>query len=144
MAAGLLVLGCVSVAASPAGASPTAFRATLTGAAVPGGGEPRGSGFAYVVIDESVNQICVFLFSQGSSPVIFAHIHKGAAGAIGPHAVDLTDPINTAAGSYSVTCSQDEAPQTLHDIAANPGGYYVNVHTRAFPNGGVRGQLAPL
>jgi len=29
-------------------------------------------------------------------------------------------------------------------ILAHPKGYYVNVHTAAFPNGAVRGQLKPL
>jgi hypothetical protein len=30
----------------------------------------------------------------------------------------------------------------VKDIAANPGGYYVNVHTADFKGGAIRGQLS--
>ena len=32
----------------------------------------------------------------------------------------------------------------MADILANPGDYYVTVHTGEFPDGAIRGQLAPV
>jgi hypothetical protein len=68
-----------------------------------------------------------------------AHIHgvagrTEAAGIV----VGLTPP-GSATGTSS-DCVGVEAG-LLAAIVANPGNYYVNVHTTAFPGGEVRGQL---
>jgi hypothetical protein len=136
-------VACIGLAASPAGAAPAVLRATLTGSAVPTGGDPDGSGQAYVVVDEAANRICVVLFAQNISESIGAHIHKGRAGEIGPHVVGLNTPVGTGGGELSVTC-QAGTGTVLHDIVADPADYYVNVHTTDYPLGAVRGQLVPV
>jgi CHRD domain-containing protein len=35
-------------------------------------------------------------------------------------------------------------PALLEDICRNPGEYYINLHTDAFPGGEIRGQLQPF
>lgn len=140
---GLAVLATLSLAASPASAAVTVLQATLTGAAVPGGGDPDAVGFAYAIIDDASGQICVLVFTQGTSPLIGAHIHQGGPGVVGPHAVDLITPTFTPGGAFSYTCTQ-EPPELLRSIAANPGGYYVNVHSTEFPGGALRGQLTAV
>ncbi len=131
----------IALTASPAHAAPVVFRATLTGAAVPTGGDPAGSGFAVVVVDDDRNLICAAVFVTGSLPADAAHIHRAPAGVIGPHAVDLLNPVGAAAGSVSNGCYT--APEAvLDDIVANPSNYYVNVHNPGYPLGSVRGQLA--
>lgn len=68
-----------------------------------------------------------------------AHIH-GVAGRTeaAPPIVPLVHP-DSATGTSS-DCVGVEAG-LLAAIVANPGDYYVNVHTAAFPGGEVRGQL---
>ena len=63
------------------------------------------------------------------------HIHRGVAGVNGPVVINF----NAAyAGAVVVT------PVLAAEVIANPAGFYVNLHTAAFPGGEVRGQLAAL
>ena len=130
--------------ASPASAATAVLRATLTAAEVPTGGDPAGSGEAYVVADTTTGRVCTVVIVRGVTRVIAAHIHTGATGVIGPHAIDLNTPIDYGSGiAYSVTCTM-ESPALVADLIANPGGYYVNVHSFARPLGALRGQLTTL
>jgi hypothetical protein len=112
------------------------LKAKLTGAAEKPAGDPKGAGSATVKVDTAKNQVCYELKVEGLTGTM-AHIHKGAADASGPVAVPLTAP--DAAGKSQGCATADAA--VVKDIAANPGGYYVNVHSAAFPGGAIRGQL---
>jgi hypothetical protein len=134
----------VFLLAAPAGAATAVLGSTLTGAEVPTGGDPAGSGQAYVVVDTSTGRVCTVVVVRGVTAIIAAHIHKGAAGVIGPHAIDLNTPIDYGGGTAtSVTCTL-ESPALAADLIANPSGYYVNVHSAARPLGALRGQLRAL
>ena len=63
--------------------------------------------------------------------VIMAHIHIGAAGVPGPIVVELRPPFN----GFSAACTTSS--QCGDTIAANPSGYYVNVHSDEFQPGTV-------
>lgn len=115
--------------ATAASAAETTLHATLTGS----GG---GSGTATVKVDEAKNQVCWDLTTKGLTDVVAAHIHKGAAGANGPPVVPFTKPENGA--SKGCATAKDGVAK---DIVANPGDYYVNVHTKTAPAGAIRGQL---
>ena len=65
-----------------------------------------------------------------------AHIHTGGPGENGPPVVPLTAPADGTSGGC-----QPIAADLSAALLANPGGYYVNVHTQAFPGGVIRGQL---
>ena len=131
----------LALTASPASAEPVLFRVTLTPQTVPTGGDPAGSGFAVVIVDDERDLICATVFARGGTPAVAVHIHKAPTGVIGPHAVDLNNPIGVAEASVSSGCYT--APEAvLDDILANPSNYYVNVHNVGFLLGSVRGQLA--
>jgi len=108
---------------------------------VPGPGDPNASGIANISIDTATNQICWAITVGGlEAAASLEHIHEGAAGVVGPVRVNLFPPLPAANGT-STGCTTDATYAPL--IAANPAGFYVNVHTLpTFPVGAIRGQLA--
>ena len=130
----LLLLGCAT--------GPAVQRAnlsvTLTGVQeVPGPGDPDGTGTAEVRVEPAQARICWDVFARAIDPATAAHIHRGAAGTAGPPAVTLTTP---GSDGRSRGCSAvDEA--LARELATQAHLFYVNVHTAAFPDGAIRGQL---
>ncbi|GLW11271.1 hypothetical protein Misp01_63990 [Microtetraspora sp. NBRC 13810] len=69
------------------------------------------------------------------------HIHRGKAGTNGAVVIDLLSHGktrgNTSTGSVVV-----KDTSVLNGIKSNPKNWYANLHTKPFPDGAVRGQLA--
>ena len=123
-----------------AGHGPTVLRTTLTGAEIPGGGDPDGSGTADIVIGPG-NRVCFRLVVRNIGPIIASHVHEGPPGQIGVHhAAELDGPVVTLADGTQVKRGCSTSPEAAA-IVANPSNYYVNVHNRPFVAGAVRGQL---
>jgi hypothetical protein len=96
----------------------------------------NGSGVALVTLNQGQGEVCWDItVTHLTTPVILAHIHRGAAGTNGPVVVDFMEPVNGLNG-----CVHADAA-LIKDIRQDPSGYYVNVHTTMFPAGEVRGQL---
>lgn len=74
-----------------------------------------------------------------------SHIHPGAAGTNGGVLVSLgltAGEVTFATGSGSFSKRGIAVPvDQANSIMANPGGFYLNTHTAANPNGVARGQL---
>ena len=108
-------------------------------------GDPNGTGEAYVFgIDGDATTLCYVLTVEGIRPATAAHIHEGPAGSNGPVVANLAAP---ADGNAADCLTEGESGkfaegQTVAEILANPGNYYVNVHNTQFPGGALRGQLA--
>ena len=138
--AAALVAGIAVGDASPARADHgfAALSAVLTGAEeVPGPGDPDGIGAAGLLINTNRGRICWAVAVKNIEPAVVQHIHVGAAGVAGPVVVLLDPP---ATNGFSANCTRVD-PALAKAIAANPAGYYVNVHNAPFPAGAVRGQL---
>jgi hypothetical protein len=115
----------------------TAFAVALTGDAESPAGDPVGTGTATVRLRAAQGQVCYQLAASNLPPAAAAHIHRASAGSSGPVVLPLKTP--NAAGKASGCAT---AVRTLVSaILANPGSYYVNVHTAEFPDGAIRGQL---
>jgi CHRD domain len=101
----------------------------------------KGTGTAIITIDPNTNQICWNIAVSGLEEApILAHIHEGAFNVAGPVRVNLFPPLPPQNGT-STGCVTDATFAPL--IAANPAGFYVNVHTLpSWPAGAIRGQLA--
>lgn len=116
------------------------LKAALSGSEeVPGPGADPGVGA--VLVEVSGTKVCPDLkVTMGEQPTA-AHIHKGAKGAAGPVVVDLKPEFTSGESAFqSKTCVDVTAEQSAA-LIADPGAYYVNVHSGGHPNGAVRGQL---
>jgi CHRD domain-containing protein len=115
-----------------------AFEVAMTGeaeGATPG--DPVATGTATVRLRAGQGQVCYQLAASNLPTAAAAHIHRGSAGASGPVVIPLNTP--NAAGTASGCATAARA--LVGAILADPASYYVNVHTAAFPNGAIRGQL---
>jgi hypothetical protein len=97
----------------------------------------QGEGNITVVVDPPKGTACYLMNVTGLENVTAAHIHIGGPGEDGRPVVPLDAPTDGSSGG----CAQ-VTDQVAQALLANPGGYYVNVHTRALPNGAIRGQLS--
>ena len=112
------------------------FTANLSGTNEVPAGDAGMTGNATVTVDASSGKVCAKVTSSVKDAAAM-HIHKGAKGANGAVAVTLdVKAINGASLCATGT------PAVAKAIAADPAGYYVNIHTPAAPGGALRGQLA--
>ena len=101
-------------------------------------GPAGATGDATVEIDVEGGQVCHLInYANTGAPITLGHIHVGDPGVNGPVVVDFT---NLASGAEACVAADS---QLLSEIVANPGGYYVNLHTDPFPQGVLRGPLSP-
>ena len=137
----LALLGRRASAAPAPQAADVTLTATLVGGAeeVPNPGDADGTGTSTVTLRTGTNQVCwETRVANITLPAAASHIHRGAKGVAGPVVVPFTAP---DANGMASDCATAEA-SLISEIAQNPAGFYVNVHTSDFPGGAVRGQLA--
>lgn len=103
-------------------------------------GDPDGNGAAAINIDPEAGKICFGLVVNNIDGPVAAHIHQGKAGRNGPVVITLKAPESGDPGSAS-GCVDNVDRILLQTIHAHPWAYYVNVHSGAYPDGAVRGQL---
>jgi hypothetical protein len=117
---------------------PGAFVNTvLTGAAVAGGqGDANAMGSFNARIEADDGKMCYWLNAQHIAVPTSATINRGAARAAGQAVVTLRPPL----GAIVTECIQ--IPEELaHQIADNPGQFYVTIGDLERPTGAIRGQL---
>jgi hypothetical protein len=134
----MFVAAALATAATPAIAAHATYHAVLRGQnEVPGPGKNDARGSATVRVNTASRQVCYDLRFRNLPRPTVAHIHSGAAGVAGPPVVTLRAP----AGGMSHGCARVSAG-LARDLLRSPGRFYVNVHSRAYPDGAIRGQLA--
>ncbi|MFP5319703.1 MAG: CHRD domain-containing protein [Acidimicrobiia bacterium] len=136
----------VATTVAPAAAADARLYTVLTGAAErPGPGDPDAVGQAYITIDDATNTICLYMqYTNVDGTLSGLHIHEAPTTAPGPIRVGFGTPTQQGSGVY-VECRVVEDEALLDDIAANPGKYYINLHSQpTFGPGAIRGQLQSL
>ena len=137
--AALAFSGCETVEEDVTETVGNRFVAQLSGAQEVPPADPDGTGMARISVNDASNRVCTDLEVRMIDNVTAAHIHRGAAGTNGPPVITLDPPDD----NDSDDC--DDADDALVDeIRANPSAFYVNVHTAAYPNGAIRGQISEV
>jgi len=129
-----------SLISMPAAAAPNVrtFNADLSGGnQQPGPGDLNARGHARVTVNLNSRQVCTRLTETGIPRPTAAHIHSGRAGTAGPPVVTLRTPT----GGSSNGCTK-VTRALARDILDHPRAFYVNIHSKRFPDGAIRGQLA--
>jgi len=102
-----------------------------------GAGDPDGRGSFTAIVSGA--RLCFGITVSGLDQPTAAHIHSARRNQNGAVVVPLTQPTDGDPGASSGCVDIDAA--LAKAILKNPHKYYANVHTTAFPNGAVRGQL---
>jgi hypothetical protein len=140
VAASVAAVGLVTASAhTQRAAALRVFRVTLAGENETPAGDPVATGSATIRARAGQAKICYQLVARDlSGRAVAAHIHRGAAGVAGPVIIPLRTPSSAGKASGCAKTSKS----IVKAILARPSKYYVNVHTRDFPGGAIRAQLA--
>ena len=140
--AAALVAG-ATTGVTPAAAAP-APRGVSLGAYLTGGQEaPKGkgdsdaTGIALLQLYRDGRLCSVIHVRNAGGDIDAAHIHRGRPGKNDPVSVPLAAP----AWSGSVAACTKAGDRLARRLRDDPERYYVNVHSSAFPDGALRGQL---
>ena len=111
------------------------FSATLTGAEEVPLVNTAATATGVVVVDPETRQMKATVVTADIAGTA-AHIHAAPRGVSGPVALQLTE---SSSGSGIWTVSTVLSVEQLNMLRA--GSYYFNVHSAAFPDGEIRGQI---
>ncbi len=110
----------------------------------PGGGALLGSGLGWFFVGAG-DTLCTLLDGDRIGAVTQAHIHDAPTGQAGPIAFDLVTPQEGEPLDVLLECGNTARPgYGFADLLGDPNGFYVNLHTDAYPEGAIRGQLEPF
>jgi hypothetical protein len=111
-------------------------------------GDPDGSGWAKIRMRPDEGTFCYTIQVRNLDEVVAAHIHVGAAGVNGGVVIDLAiltaDSKSKGSATFYRHCVEGISVDLLNSIKENKSEYYLNVHTTAFPDGAIRGQLGKV
>ncbi|MFD3499054.1 CHRD domain-containing protein [Streptomyces sp. NPDC058678] len=135
-----------AVAAEDGGGDGTVLAASLRGAnEVPAEGGPAvgdkdGAALQFVRVEG--DKVSVAVKWRGTDKPTVLHLHRGAKGTNGGVAIDFTKLLKSNGKGRTVTGTVKVEDAALLDaLKSDPGSFYANLHTAAFPGGAVRGQL---
>lgn len=94
-------------------------------------------------LSAGATNICYGYVVKAIDQPTVAHIHKAKAGKNADPLITLQAPDAGDPGLAS-ECLEDVSDAVVDDIIEHPRRYYVNVHTEAYPDGAIRGQLQRL
>jgi hypothetical protein len=138
----IILLGVLAIACNdnnnntPVTPTTTSFTATLNGASETPPDSSKATGTANFTFNP-VTKILTGTVNFTGINATAAHIHRGAVGVAGPVIFPLSSDSTLTSPLHftSVALTQNQ----INDLMA--GLYYVNIHSAAYPDGEIRGQL---
>lgn len=108
-----------------------------------------GTGNATVSFNSNRTEITVTVEVAGLADITEAHLHVAPPGADGPIIFPLasssfTSPLTVTLTQADFVPAPNVATYDAAFVAIEQGNTYVNVHTSAFPDGEIRGQVGPV
>jgi hypothetical protein len=136
--AGVVVAGLLVNTGWSSGAVRTSFHSTVS-AKLSGQDETppvssHASGTVVIRLNPKTHQACWTFSTKGLTGALTANVLRAAPGKTGPSVIRLGNlyaPKGCTAASSGV----------INGIGNNPSRYYVNIQTKGFLNGAIRGQL---
>lgn len=143
----ILALGAGAVLIAGWTATSPSYTARMTGAQETPANNSKGSGTATFSIDGTKLHYSVSVKDLTGAPTA-AHIHVGATGVAGPpvytFAIKAGSGMSGTISEGTVDLTTDASSGVSGDSLKkllNNGNAYVNVHTKNFPAGEIRGQV---
>jgi hypothetical protein len=102
-------------------------------------GDLDGRGAATLLVHGN-GKVCFTIVVTHIGTPIAAHVHAARAGLTGPVIIPLKAPATGNPGTVG-GCVNGISKTLISDLERERGNFYVNVHTKDFPNGALRGQL---
>ena len=106
---------------------------------VPGPGDADGTGTASINLNADKGELCSTLTLSDISPPTAVHLHQAPHAQTGPVVLELPPPPEIAPPASVCVLVPGEL---MRKLLEEPAGYYLDVHTREFPDGALRGQLS--
>ena len=132
---------CVAFAIPLAASAGTVITAKLKANQIvnPRGGDPNGKGNVRLNVNRVKQRICYRVEYSGLGTVTGSHLHRGDRGKIGRNVLALFDGTRP---SPVEGCLRDVRKRIIKRLKRKPGNHYVDIDSRAYPNGALRGQLS--
>lgn len=108
--------------------------AALTSAASVPKGPPHGSGTAVIRLSKKTRQACWTVTTKRIGKPLSAHVRKAPPGKVGPVVIPL-------GARFAETGCVILPLKSIKAVSGNPSAYYVDVLTRKYLDGALRGQL---
>lgn len=132
---------CVALAIPLAASAGTVISSQLTAGQIvnPNGGDRDGTASIRLRVNRVKQRICYRITYRNLDKVTGSHLHKGAKGEIARPILTLFEGNQASPASG---CLRDVRKRVVKRLKRKPAAHYVDIDTKAYPDGALRGQLS--
>ncbi|MDQ4093562.1 MAG: CHRD domain-containing protein [Actinomycetota bacterium] len=118
------------------------FTVALSGQGSVNGGDRDGQGSARLDLDPQRGTACYEItWNKLDGAVTAFHLHAGRRGSEGPHWIDFFNGQSLNGDQGKTSNCVRSTRENIEAVINDPSAYYLQLHSTAFPDGAVRGQV---